>query len=155
MKPVRKKRKKRKKQQQYLMKYQIKDLKSLIKISERSRNYDNIDLVDSFYNRYFYELAKQISKKWPSEFSNIKKVHHQKQPRGCAAGDDAPSLASAAIRSVCGNRTCLARRPWPPRPNSRSICLVADHFGRIPPSRRQDSPHQTRSSSPATAASCR
>jgi len=45
MKPVRKKRKKRKKHQNYLMKDQIKDLKSLIKISERSRNYDNIDLV--------------------------------------------------------------------------------------------------------------
>ena len=45
MKPVRKKRKKRKKQQQYLMKHQIKDLESLIKISERSRNYDNIDSI--------------------------------------------------------------------------------------------------------------
>ena len=45
MKPVRKKRKKRKKQQKYLMKDQIKDLKSLIEISERSRNYDNIDSI--------------------------------------------------------------------------------------------------------------
>ena len=40
--------------------------------------YDNVDFVDSFHNRYFYELTKQISKKWPNEFSNIKKVHLEK-----------------------------------------------------------------------------
>ena len=37
--------------------------------------YSNNKLVASFSNRYFYELAKATSKKWPNELSNIKKIH--------------------------------------------------------------------------------
>ena len=57
MKPVRKKRKKRDKHQKYLIKNQIKDLKSLIKISERSEKYENID---SILLKKIYPILKKL-----------------------------------------------------------------------------------------------
>ena len=59
MKPVRKKRKRRIKHQKYLMKNQIKDLKSLIKISERSEKYENID---SKLLQKIYPILKKLDK---------------------------------------------------------------------------------------------